>query len=78
MKPYEWPFYKNYGTKKIYIQNKLDLINAISDRGERFGQLSALEGELQKTKSQYGGHNMGVGKSCSEGIKIVRELYLKF
>ena len=76
MKPYEWPYYKNYGTKKKYIQNKLDLINAISDRGERFGQLSVLEAELQKTKAQYGGHYMGVGKACSEGIKIARELII--
>ena len=70
-KPY---IYKNYSTQKEYIKNRLAEIEKISDRGERFGQFYALEIELQKTKRQYGGNYMGVGKACLEGIQILLSL----
>ena len=64
----------NYRTQKNYIKNKLSEIEKISDKGKRLGQYYAFAIELEKTKAQYGGHYMGVGKACSEGMQIARKL----
>jgi len=70
-KPYT---YKNYSTQKKYVENKLAEIENISDKGKRLGQYYAFAIELEKTASQYGGHYMGVGKACAEGMQIATKL----
>ena len=66
----------NYRTQKEYIENRLGEISLIYDEGTRVGQLYSLQEELTKTKSQKGGHYMGVGKACSEGIHQTQRLMM--
>jgi len=64
----------NYRTQKEYIENCINEIKLIDDKAIMFGRLYSLEKELKATARQFGGHHMGVGKACYEGIAIAQQL----
>jgi len=64
----------NYRTQKEYIENCINEIKSIDDKATMYGRLYSLENELKATARQFGGHHMGVGKACQEGIATARQL----
>jgi len=65
---------KNYHTQVDYINDELERIALITDRGTRCGAYFTLQDFLKAEARQWGGHYMGVGKASMDGWLKIEKL----